>query len=287
MCGYPTTKSIVLGKRLNQSQGKSPKNKVGITTTILKCINCGLIFSNPQPIPIDVQMHYGVMPESYWDSNYFKILENDSFAIIESLKSYLYFNVGMKSLDVGAGIGKAMIKYAEAGLDAYGIEPSKPFYERAVSFSKISLDKIKCKMIENAEYPDNYFDFISFDVVLEHLYNPSESIIKALKWLKPSGIIYIAVPSSKWLTSKIVNLFYKLTFSDYVANLSPMHEPYHLFEFDIKSFQEHSIHFNYEILHHEYSVCQTYLPKIANFILKPYMKHTNTGMELIIWIRKK
>ncbi len=287
MCGADSSKHRVLGKRLNRSQGKRPSKKIGITTTVLKCKDCGLIYSNPQPIPNDLQDHYGIPPKDYWKDEYF--IENKDYfkKEIEVLEKIMKVSVGMKSLDIGAGLGKQMIALANAGFDAHGFEPSKPFYRQAISKMKIDPTKLKLGMIEELEYPDNYFDFISFGAVLEHLYDPANSINRAMKWLKPTGILHIEVPSSKWLVGKIINFYYKIKMTDYVGNISPMHEPFHLYEFGLKSFEKHAKKNNYEIAFHEYYVCQTFLPKILDTVLVPYMKKTNTGMQLCVWLRKK
>lgn len=175
---------------------------------------------------------------------------------------------------------------SKVGFETYGFEPSEQFYERAISKMGINPDRLQLGMIEKTEYPENYFDFISFGAVLEHLYDPSDSILKAMKWLKPNGIIHIEVPSSDWLIAKIINLYYKLRGTDYVSNLSPMHEPFHLHEFGLKSFQEHGRQHGYELVSYEYYVCLTYMPKFIDYILKPYMKKTNTGMQLCVWLKK-
>lgn len=286
MCYSNTNKHKILGKRLNQSQGKKPKCKNGITTTIAKCSECGLIYANPQPVPFDIQDHYGVLPEDYWKESYFVVDEKYFKGEIEKLKTLIDFKPGMKSLDIGAGLGKAMIALGKAGFDCYGFEPSKQFHERAVLKMGIDPTKLKLGQVEDVEYPENTFDFITFGAVLEHLYNPSESLSKAVKWLKPKGIIHVEVPSSEWLINKIINLYYRLSCTDYVGNISPMHEPYHLYEFGLKSFQKHSMKCGYEVAFHEYYVCQTFMPKIADYILKPYMKMTNQGMQLCVWLRK-
>jgi ubiquinone/menaquinone biosynthesis C-methylase UbiE len=285
MCGAPAHK--IIGKRLNQSQGKSPKNKVGITTTICKCTKCGLIYSNPLPIPADLQDHYGMPPENYWKPEYFVVNEIDFKGVIDKTKEWICYKPGMKSLDVGAGIGKSIIAFTNAGFDAYGFEASKPFYERAISKMGVNPEKIQLGMVETVNYPENYFDVITMKAVLEHFYDPSDSIQKALKWLKPNGVIKIDVPSSNWLISKLMNFYYKLRRTDYVSNLSPMHEPYHLYEFGLKSFQEHGKLNGYEVIDYNYNVCETFMPKFADRILKPYMRRTNTGMDLNVWIRKK
>ena len=287
MCDSPTGKHKILGKRLNTSQGRNPWKKIGITTTIARCSNCGLVYSNPQPVPVDINSHYGVPPENYWKEGYFKVQPHYFENQLEKLSKLMPFREGMRSLDIGAGLGKAMIALAKAGFDSYGFEASAPFYEKAISVMGISPEKLKCTTIENADYPDEFFDFISFGAVLEHLYNPSDSIQIAMKWLKPGGLIHIEIPSSKWLLNDLINIFYRLTGSDYVANVSPMHNPYHLYEFDLKSFSEHAKKHNYEIIWHEYYVCVTYMPKFIDLFLQPLMKWTNTGMQLCVWLKKK
>lgn len=286
MCDSPMGSHRIMGKRMNRSQGRTPASRIGITTTVAKCDSCGLVYSNPQPVPFDLQDHYSVLPEVYWKDHYFRTDPGYFSEEIRKLKSLIDFKPGMRSLDIGAGLGKAMISLSKAGFDTYGFEPSEPFHERAISKMGIDPGKLKLGMIEQMEYPADYFDFISFGAVLEHLYNPSLSIIKAMQWLKPGGIMHIEVPSSDWLINRIVNLYYRLTGTDYVANISPMHEPFHLYEFGLGSFRAHSQKHNYKIAHHEYYVCETYLPKVADFILRPIMERTGTGMQLCLWLRK-
>ncbi len=286
MCANSTMDHKIMGRRLNGSQGQNPKLRGGITTTVRKCTSCGLIYSNPQPKPIDIQDHYGIPPENYWKEDYFIVDENYFQGEIKRLKQLIEMKSDLKSLDIGAGLGKQMIALSKIGFDTYGIEPSKPFFDRAVSEMGIPKSKMKLNIVEEAEYPDEFFDFISLGAVLEHLYDPSSSIQKALTWLKPNGIIHIEVPSAHWLVNRLINLYYKLTFKDYVGNLSPMHPPFHLYEFALKSFQLNAVKYKYEIAHYEYYVCKTYLPEILDIFLKPLMRKTNTGMQLCVWLRK-
>ena len=285
MCGSKTENHKILGRRLNKSQDWNPGKKVGITVTVCKCTNCGLVYSNPQPVPINIQDHYGTLPEDYWTPEYFAIDENYFKNEIERLNKLTEIKKGMNSLDIGAGLGKQMIALSKVGFNAYGIEPSEQFYERAISKMKINPERLKLAMIEDIDYPENYFDFISFGVVLEHIYDPASAIDRAIKWLKPNGIIHIEVPSSDWLINKLINIYYKIKLSDYVGNLSPMHKPFHLYEFSLKSFENHKIG-KYEIAFYEYYVCNTFLPSFIDYIVKPLMKRTNTGMQLCVWLRK-
>ncbi|MCK4664226.1 MAG: class I SAM-dependent methyltransferase [Bacteroidales bacterium] len=285
MCGSTSFK--IMGKRLNKSQGKNPRKKTGITTTILKCKNCGLIFPNPLPIPENIEQHYGINPEQYWKESYFKIDKNYFKSQINTFyKLYNALDNNITALDIGAGIGKCMISLENSNIIAYGIEPSEQFYEFAISKMNISRNKIKNESIENADFKNIQFDFISFGAVLEHLINPSHAIKKAINWLKPNGLIYIEAPSSKWLTNKIFNLFYKIQGLDYVANISPMHLPFHLYEFGLDSFNINGVLNGYKTEFYKYHVASTFLPKIIGPIIKPIMKKTNTGLQLEIWLRK-
>ncbi len=65
-----------------------------------------------------------------------------------------------------------------------------------------------------------------------------------------------------------------------------MHNPYHLYEFSKTTFEKLAPRSGFEIAHHDYSVCQTFLPPVFDKVLKPYMKMTNTGMEINVWLRK-
>jgi len=289
LCGAKETQFKVLGKRLNKPLGFRPKNKTGITTTIVKCKNCGLIFSNPLPIPEDLQDHYAVSSEEYYKNHDFLVDEANYNCLLAWLKRLMDLKSGIKVLDVGVGIDKFIFSLEKEGLDVYGLEPSESFFREANETIKERKSKVQLKQasVENADFPENFFDFISFGAVLEHLYDPSENIVKALKWLKPKGIIYIEVPSSDWLINKIINFAYRIRGLDYVGNLSPMHMPYHLYEFTLKSFQKHAKQYNYEIADYGYFTCQTFMPKIFDTFLIPYMNLTKTGMQLAVWLKKK
>jgi len=289
MCGTPTSGHIILGQRLNQSQGLNPKKVTGISVSVMKCTNCHLIYSNPQPIPFNIQDHYGLPPEEYWNARTFEWTEDYFAEQIKKAKELLGFKAGMKALDCGAGIGKAMLSLAHAGFDTYGFEPSIPFYERALSQMKISPERLQQGMLENVVYEENSFDFVNFGAVLEHFYHPSDCIRQAMKWLKPGGILHIEVPSSKHFIAKLLNAYYRLRGTNYVTHLSPMHSPFHLYEFDVKSFTENSKLYNeYTIAHHS-SIVGTIFhgPGFIQPLLKKYMELTDTGLQLVIWLRKK
>jgi SAM-dependent methyltransferase len=168
------------------------------------------------------------------------------------------------------------------------MEPSKPFYERALSKMNISKERLQLGMLEDVDFPEGHFDFITFGAVLEHLYDPAASIKKALKWLKKDGLMHIEVPCSRFLFQKLVNVYNRIRGTRFVTNLSPMHTPFHLYEFDIRSFKELGLTTNFEIVKHQYFVCDVmFVPRLIKPLFTAFMKSTDTGMQLVVWLKKK
>lgn len=276
----------MIGRRLNGHQGMFPRRRPGIAVSVSKCRRCSLVFANPLPVPFDLQDHYGVPPEAYWRDAYFQVSGTYFSAVIAKHGELAGFKPGMTALDIGAGLGKAMIALQRAGFETYGIEPSIPFHERAINRMGLDPERLLGIGVEQAEFSPGQFDFITFGAVLEHLYDPSASIAKAIQWLKPGGLVHIEVPSSSWLVGRIINAFYRAQGSDFVGNISPMHTPFHLYEFGVPSFEMNGARLGYRVAFHEHMVCDTYLPRVLDPLLKPLMRATGTGMQLSIWLKK-
>lgn len=283
MCGAQAFKS--LGMRLSASQGFRPRSAEGIAVPVKQCCECSLIFSDPQPVPEDLSDHYGLPPEQYWHPDRFQ-WSPDYFADeIATAKRLLDFQTGMTALDVGVGQGKAMKSLSVAGFDAWGLEPTEAFRRVAIESMGIEPDRVQLAPVETAEYPPAQFDLITFGAVLEHLYSPSSAIERALRWLKPRGIIQAEVPSSRWLIARIVNTWFRLAGTNYVTHLSPMHSPFHMFEFGLQSFQLNGKQLGYSIAEHHYMTCTVmHLP--AKALFRRIMDATDTGMQLAVYLRR-
>ena len=96
MCQENTSMHKILGQRLNKSQGLNPRMKEGITVSVKKCNKCSLIYSSPQPIPFDIQNHYGVPPETYWKEHYFRWNAGYFSYEISKFKELTVFQPGMR-----------------------------------------------------------------------------------------------------------------------------------------------------------------------------------------------
>lgn len=275
----------VLGQRMNRRQGLRPSRLAGITTTIVRCRECGLTFANPKPLPENLGDHYDTAPEEYWETDYFEQTDEfDGYAA-----KYRELNPAIQTprvLDVGCGLGHNLRAMTARGFDAYGLEPSPAFRDRAIA-DGVAADRIFLASAEDADLDSNQFDLVFMSAVLEHLPDPSVALRRALGWLKPGGMIFVAVPSSKWLMGRLLNATYKVRGLDYVTNLSPMHPPYHLWEFTPESFQKHGVSSGYDVAAKRVVVCDPFVPEPLGKLAYKLMDRTGTGMILEVWLKKQ
>lgn len=287
MCGADAVRARTLGMRLDKSQGRHPRGKRGIAVSICRCNECGLVFANPQPVPRSIMDHYGVPPELYW-KNVSVDPEPGYFSLqVETAKRLLSFQPGMKALDIGVGLGKATRVMREAGFDVFGIEPSEPFHAKAIELLGVQERRVQLASVEEAEFEEGVFDFVTFGAVLEHLYDPSKAIAKAMRWLRPGGIVHAEVPSSNHLVSKILNFYYRMIGTSFVTNVSPMHSPFHLYEFTIDSFRKSGKTLNYSVAKYQMEVCSILnIPSALHPFLRAIMERNESGMQLTVWLKK-
>jgi SAM-dependent methyltransferase len=288
MCGAPASEHRMLGMRLNRSQGRRPSANPGIAVGVMKCERCDLIFANPLPIPADIADHYGLPPEDYWLPEYFQVDPAYFAGEIATARRLLPHREGMKALDIGAGLGKAMKALEAAGFDAWGIEPSPSFRAAAVKRMGLDPDRLCPCPMEEADFPP-HFDFITFGAVLEHLYHPADAIERALGWLAPGGVIQIEVPSSSHLLARFLNLYFRIAGTNYVTHISPMHPPFHLYEFGLKSFLAHGRRAGYRLVEHEFHQNEVLFLPVPRFLHRPlssWMRRRKQGMQLTVWLAR-
>lgn len=288
MCGADVEDARILGLRLDRSQGRRPLAQPGIGVTVCRCRRCDLVFSNPQPVPNSIDDHYGIPPDAYWRDVNYDPAPGYFSRQIDAAKELLKFKPGMKAIDIGIGLGKAARVMRDAGFDVYGIEPSEPFYKKALELLGGDTERYKFATVESAEFEESAFDFVTFGAVLEHLYDPSAALAKAVSWLKPGGVIHAEIPNSRHLVSKLLNAAYRGMGTNFVTNLSPMHVPFHLYEFSTDSFSKNGERNGYEIAGYWVDVASIYnVPRVLHPILRRIMARQNSGLQLTVFLRKR
>ena len=293
-CGSDSRLSKVIGTRLDGNQGLTPWRKVGISTTVVKCSKCGLIYCNPLPSKKSVLDTYDLDVDEYWSRSSLKFDSNPDYFSCQSKTAlkFLKKSLGtsekkLRALDVGVGAGKGMRALMNHGFDVDGIEPIPKFRDVAIHLNGIRSTRIQLSTIEDAVLPPASYDFVTFGAVLEHLKNPYDALHKTSDALRSGGFIHFEVPNSRWLVAKIIDFFYRLKITHYTTHLSPLHSPFHLYEFDKKSIILIAKRLGLEIESIQFLVCsQPNIPRLLQPLLRRIMIASETGMQIEVFLRK-
>lgn len=158
-------------------------------TDILKCQNCGHIFSSYQSNQ-NYNNYFGGKVESdnqfWWDESHRKMYNDfcDRFIVGKS----------GKLLDIGCGLGyfvKKVSNFSDWQVFGYEISPA------AVEFAKdkLGLNNVFCGRVEESNFLKEYFDIITLWDVIEHIPNPRPLLTYSLSILKDDGILFIHTPN--------------------------------------------------------------------------------------------
>lgn len=282
MCGSGDRRQ--LGLRLGCSTGLRPHKASAAAIPVKECLACGLIYSDPLPLPLNVEDHYGLDAETYFP--FAHVHEPPPFDN-RRLERLMDVRPGMKVIDVGAGIGTNLIAFRKAGWDAWGIEPSASFVRFGIENLGLDAGQLLQQSFEDTDLPDDSFDLVWFGAVLEHLRSPSAALRTACRILKPGGIIMAEIPSSRAILPRLINLYYRLLGTSYVTNISPLHPPFHLYEFTHRSFVANGRRVGYELARHFYWQPELYnVPKALQSIIRAALEKTGRGDGLTVFLRK-
>jgi 2-polyprenyl-3-methyl-5-hydroxy-6-metoxy-1,4-benzoquinol methylase len=214
-------------RRLGRRGGSAHRAHLGVECEIWRCGQCGLIFPDPMPMPLKgVEQHYGVEADEYFEHHQLDDKNLSAFGLLTQAKE-LTRGKG-KLLDIGAGRGELLRAARAAGWEVTGIEPSSRFAAYAATYSGAS---IRSQPVEQCAFPDNSFDCVVLSAVLEHLYNPDETIGEISRILRRGGAVFIDVPNEEGLYFKVGNLYQRLRGRDWVVNVAPTFSPFHIFGF--------------------------------------------------------
>lgn len=180
------------------------------TWNLLTCNTCGFGTTSPLPDQATLSSMYS---KEYWGSASDKLVDAFYCLRMGSFAGRIrkHSHRGARALDVGAGNGawaKLLTKY---GFDAAGIDPYA---------SESSLGIVYKASLEDAPFPPQTFDLITFMNVLEHLNDPVDNIRKASRLLRTGGLLVIEVPN--------LNSF---GFRQFKENWYPIQIPWHLNHF--------------------------------------------------------
>jgi len=138
--------------------------------------------------------------ESTYKSDYYFVQKheyvkrwNEFCSLFEHLVAkVMRFKRNGNFLDIGAGVGTLMHVAKKHGFTTYGVEVSE--WASAYARDERGLNMIT-GTLENAAYPDSFFDVIVINHVLEHVVAPIKLLSEAHRILKNDGVLVVGVPN--------------------------------------------------------------------------------------------
>lgn len=188
----------------------------------VRCVNCGLVFQNPQPAAEELARRY--------DGEYFEYeIENeDSFYDLMKLglNDVGFFDIersildsSLKEgrqpsfLDVGCATGKLIFSMQERGWKVRGVEVCDSSARYGIE--KRGLD-IHIGPLETAEIQGSSQDAVHCSHLIEHLTDPDAFVAEVVRILRPGGIFIIVTPDISGFQSRLFGADWRSAIADHM-----------------------------------------------------------------------
>jgi len=175
-------------------------DKYGNFGRIVRCANCGHIYTNPRPKAASLLKGY----EQVNDDLYFAESDSRCINAYMSLSTIKRFKAGGNLLEIGSSTG-FFLNAARLNFNVSGLEISKWGADFTEQTLKIPVVRTP---LEKADLPPNHYDVVVMIDVIEHLPDPKTAIKEIARILKPGGILYILTPDIKGFSSKILGRYW-------------------------------------------------------------------------------
>lgn len=166
---------------------------------VVRCNFCGLIYrnsSNSNPVLIGTNFQPYKRPE-YPD----EITSGRISIYKEYVQDISQFRRYNRILDVGTGQGFFLKLCSENGWKVWGIEK----YPELTKFANKEYGiQVTTGTLEETQYPENFFDAVTFLNVLEHVAEPDLALKEAFRILRPGGAIFLRFPNA------LLHVFFRL-----------------------------------------------------------------------------
>ena len=152
--------------------------------TIVQCVKCGLVYTNPRLDGADILDSY----QAVEDPLYLQERDGRVLTFERHLRPLEKITPPPgRLLDVGAYTGVFVEIAARHGWDAWGLEPS----HWAVSQARRQGLNLIEGTLDSADLAEASFDVITFWDVIEHVTHPFAEIQRARRLLKPGGLLVL------------------------------------------------------------------------------------------------
>jgi 2-polyprenyl-3-methyl-5-hydroxy-6-metoxy-1,4-benzoquinol methylase len=203
LCGSTRYQTHLIGKDLNlYLEG---------TFHIVECLDCGLVYLNPRPSREEVEAYYPF--ESYDQYNLplsslkSRLTRADrAYGLLKRAKKVSKWKRNGRLLDVGCATGD-FLEYMQSYGDweVYGMDINP----KAVRFVREQLDiPVYYGMLGEIGLPSDHFDVVTMWHVLEHVFDPVQTLEEVARILRSDGVFLFQVPQLDSLDAKLFGRYW-------------------------------------------------------------------------------
>jgi SAM-dependent methyltransferase len=181
----------------------------------VQCRRCGFLYLNPRPDASELRTIY---PPAYY--SYVQRQNRPGANLVSQLRARYYCarlrrafqgfaqpGRRLRVLDVGCGDGRFLdlmrLTFGDA-VETHGID----FDPEAVDIAARSGHQTRTGTIEDADYPDGFFDLIYISHVIEHLASPRAFLGTAHRLLAPGGGLHVETPNADCAEARLFRRTY-------------------------------------------------------------------------------
>jgi 2-polyprenyl-3-methyl-5-hydroxy-6-metoxy-1,4-benzoquinol methylase len=163
---------------------------------IVRCRGCGLVYTNPRPLPQVIAGGYirSVDPEYASEDSSRSINAHMSLHVVRR------FAKAGRLLDVGCNTG-FFLNAARLDFEAHGVEPSE--WASDFARSRLRLDVVT-GTLDQAGFPPAHFDVVSMNDVVEHFTDPQAALRQVAGLIRPGGHLYLVTPNIASLSARLL-----------------------------------------------------------------------------------
>ena len=199
-------------------------------TQVVECDQCGLVYLNPR---LERLSDNFTMDEAYllqfYLPYYQKLKLLTETGELDREQNYRFHQGALmqmqpyretnRVLDVGCAIGLFLAAAHEDGWQGLGVEPSH--HLSAYGRRKFGLS-ISEGVLNQLDFPQNYFDVVTLWDVTEHLLDPMATYQLVNRVLRPGGLLLLRMPNWQSLARELLGPAWDMFVTDHFYYFTPI-----------------------------------------------------------------